>query len=91
MTTNQAESARICFCRGGAALAQATAAMTTSMTPRPSLWRQAIRHLYPQVTHEEIAARAYANHLRHTSSPDCALRDWLEAERELLLERSGRA
>ena len=54
---------------------------------RLSLWRQATAAADLPLTYEEIAARAYAKHLHHQTLHDCALQDWLEAERELILEK----
>jgi len=52
-----------------------------------SLWRQAtgITSLF-KVSPEEIAARAYAKHLKRQGSGR-EIDDWLEAERELLIEK----
>jgi hypothetical protein len=55
---------------------------------RRSLWRQATDTAADlQLTYEEIAARAYAKHLHHQTLHDCAVQDWFEAERELILEK----
>jgi hypothetical protein len=52
-----------------------------------SLWRQAtgITALL-KVSPEEIAARAYAKHLQRQGTGR-ELDDWLEAERELVIEK----
>jgi hypothetical protein len=55
-------------------------------SPQLSMWRQATHKPLVRVTNEEIAARAYMKHLGHPASSDCAVKDWLEAERELILE-----
>jgi len=57
---------------------------------RPSMWQMACGTLI-RVNYEEIAVRAYFKHLRHPPVPDRAVADWLEAERELIVEKIGRS
>jgi hypothetical protein len=57
----------------------------TASHPNASLWRQALAA--QPLSHRDIAERAYAKYLKHPGEADCAVRDWLEAEQELLLER----
>ena len=56
-------------------------------SPKLSMWRQATHTIPVRVTREEVAVRAYMKHLSHPTSTDCAEGDWLEAERELILEK----
>lgn len=52
--------------------------------PRPSMWRLATQAVGSQPpTRDAIARRAYLKYLEHTEH-NCALRDWLDAERELI-------
>jgi hypothetical protein len=53
-----------------------------------SLWREALKSAVP--SHDEIAKRAYYKHLAHRGESD-AVANWLDAERELLVEHFGDA
>ena len=50
-----------------------------------SMWRQAVRTPSDRPAHETIAVRAYLKHLQHPGL-DCALSDWIDAEKELIYE-----
>jgi len=54
--------------------------------PIVSLWREALTSAVP--SHHEIAERAYLKHLARHGESD-AVANWLDAERELLVERFG--
>jgi hypothetical protein len=54
----------------------------SSSNPEETLWA-------PTLSHEDVAARAYASFLARGGQPGDDLRDWFQAEAELCRERKA--